>query len=130
MVGFIGPEYLYNHQQIIRAGLEDHFMGKLSGLPMGCDACYTNHADTDQNSNENLVTLLAASGINFVIGMPMGDDIMLNYQTNAFHDTATVRQLLGLRPAPEFEKWMEKMGLLENGLLTAKAGDPSIFFNR
>ncbi|UGA55945.1 ethanolamine ammonia-lyase subunit EutB [Vibrio sp. VB16] len=130
VVGFIGPEYLYNHQQIIRAGLEDHFMGKLSGLPMGCDACYTNHADTDQNSNENLVTLLAASGINFVIGMPMGDDIMLNYQTNAFHDTATVRQLLGLRPAPEFEKWMEKMGLLENGLLTSKAGDPSIFFNR
>ncbi|GLO61251.1 ethanolamine ammonia lyase large subunit [Vibrio sp. MACH09] len=130
VVGFIGPEYLYNHQQIIRAGLEDHFMGKLSGLPMGCDACYTNHADTDQNSNENLVTLLAASGINFVIGMPMGDDIMLNYQTNAFHDTATVRQLLGLRPAPEFEKWMEKMGLLENGILTAKAGDPSIFFNR
>jgi ethanolamine ammonia-lyase large subunit len=130
VVGFIGPEYLYNHQQIIRAGLEDHFMGKLTGLPMGCDACYTNHADTDQNSNENLVTLLAASGINFVIGMPLGDDIMLNYQTTAFHDTATVRQLLGLRPAPEFERWMEKMGLLENGVLTAKAGDPSIFFNR
>lgn len=128
VVGFIGPEYLYNHQQIIRAGLEDHFMGKLSGLPMGCDACYTNHADTDQNSNENLVTLLAASGINFVIGMGMGDDIMLNYQTTSFHDTATVRQLLGLRPAPEFEAWMETMGLMENGRLTKKAGDPSIFF--
>ncbi len=128
VVGFIGPEYLYNHQQIIRAGLEDHFMGKLSGLPMGCDACYTNHADTDQNSNENLVTLLAASGINFVIGMGMGDDIMLNYQTTSFHDTATVRQLLGLRPAPEFEAWMEMMGLMENGRLTKQAGDPSIFF--
>lgn len=128
VVGFIGPEYLYNHQQIIRAGLEDHFMGKLSGMPMGCDACYTNHADTDQNSNENLVVLLAASGINFVIGMSMGDDIMLNYQTTAFHDTATVRQLLNLRPAPEFEAWMETMGLMENGRLTSKAGDPSIFF--
>lgn len=128
VVGFIGPEYLYNHQQIIRAGLEDHFMGKLSGMPMGCDACYTNHADTDQNSNENLLVLLAASGVNFVIGMPMGDDIMLNYQTTAFHDTATARQLLNLRPAPEFEAWMETMGLMENGRLTAKAGDPSIFF--
>ncbi|WP_022941760.1 ethanolamine ammonia-lyase subunit EutB [Psychromonas hadalis] len=128
VVGFIGPEYLYNHQQIIRAGLEDHFMGKLSGMPMGCDACYTNHADTDQNSNENLLILLAASGINFVIGMSMGDDIMLNYQTTAFHDTATARQLLNLRPAPEFEAWMETMGLMENGRLTSKAGDPSIFF--
>lgn len=128
VVGFIGPEYLYNHQQIIRAGLEDHFMGKLSGMPMGCDACYTNHADTDQNSNENLVTLLAAAGVNFVIGMPMGDDIMLNYQTTSFHDTASVRQLLNLRPAPEFEAWMETMGLMENGRLTRKAGDPSIFF--
>lgn len=128
VVGFIGPEYLYNHQQIIRAGLEDHFMGKLSGMPMGVDACYTNHADTDQNSNENLLVLLAASGVNFVIGMAMGDDIMLNYQTTAFHDTATARQLLNLRPAPEFEAWMETMGLMEKGRLTAKAGDPSIFF--
>lgn len=128
VVGFIGPEYLYNHQQIIRAGLEDHFMGKLSGMPMGVDACYTNHADTDQNSNENLLVLLAASGVNFVIGMAMGDDIMLNYQTTAFHDTATARQLLNLRPAPEFEAWMETMGLMENGRLTANAGDPSFFF--
>ncbi|TKB56566.1 ethanolamine ammonia-lyase subunit EutB [Ferrimonas aestuarii] len=128
VVGFIGPEYLYNHQQIIRAGLEDHFMGKLTGLPMGCDACYTNHADTDQNSNENLLILLASAGVNFVIGMGMGDDIMLNYQTTSFHDTVTARQLLGLRPAPEFEAWMETMGLMENGRLTAKAGDPSIFF--
>ncbi|MCP1624683.1 ethanolamine ammonia-lyase subunit EutB [Pseudomonas nitroreducens] len=128
VVGFIGPEYLYNDRQIIRAGLEDHFMGKLSGLSMGVDCCYTNHADADQNSNENLMILLAAAGCNFIIGMPMGDDIMLNYQTSAFHDTATIRQLLGLRPAPEFEQWLERMGLMHNGRLTARAGDPSIFF--
>lgn len=128
VVGFIGPEYLYNDRQIIRAGLEDHFMGKLSGLSMGVDCCYTNHADADQNSNENLMILLAAAGCNFIIGMPMGDDIMLNYQTSAFHDTATIRQLLGLRPAPEFEQWLERMGLMHNGRLTPRAGDPSIFF--
>ncbi len=128
VVGFIGPEYLYNHQQIIRAGLEDHFMGKLHGLSMGCDCCYTNHADTDQNSNENLMVLLATAGVNFIIALPMGDDIMLNYQTNSFHDIATTRQLLNLRPAPEFEKWLEKMGIMENGILTAKAGDASLFF--
>lgn len=129
VVGFIGPEYLFNHQQITRAALEDHFMGKLSGIPIGCDACYTNHADTDQNSNENLNILLAASGCNFVISLPLGDDIMLNYQTTGYHDVATARQLLGLRPAPEFEAWMETMGLMENGRLTARAGDPSIFFD-
>ena len=128
VVGFIGPEYLYNHQQIIRAALEDHFMGKLHGLPMGCDCCYTNHADTDQNSNENLMILLATAGCNYVMGLPMGDDIMLNYQTTAFHDTATIRQLLNLRPAPEFERWLEHMGIMENGRLTAKAGDASMFF--
>ena len=128
VVGFIGPEYLYNHQQIIRAGLEDHFMGKMHGLPMGCDCCYTNHADTDQNSNENLMLLLAVSGINFIISIPMGDDIMLNYQSNSCHDIATARELLGLRPAPEFEAWMEKWGLMENGRLTDRAGDASVFF--
>ncbi|CAA0117155.1 Ethanolamine ammonia-lyase heavy chain [BD1-7 clade bacterium] len=128
VVGFIGPEYLYNHQQIIRAGLEDHFMGKLHGISMGCDCCYTNHADTDQNSNENLLVLLGAAGCNYVMSLPMGDDIMLNYQTTSYHDIATVRQLLGARPAPEFDAWMETMGLSENGILTAKAGDPSIFF--
>ena len=128
VVGFIGPEYLYNHQQIIRAGLEDHFMGKLHGLPMGCDCCYTNHADTDQNSNENLMILLATAGVNFIISLPMGDDIMLNYQTNSFHDIATVRQLLNLRPAPEFEQWLERHGIMENGCLTSRAGDASIFF--
>lgn len=129
VVGFIGPEYLYNHQQIIRAGLEDHFMGKLHGLPMGCDCCYTNHAETDQNSNENLMLLLATAGVNFIIAMGMGDDIMLNYQTTSFHDTATIRQLLNLRPAPEFEQWLEKYGIMEQGRLTARAGDASLFFD-
>ena len=128
VVGFIGPEYLYNDRQITRAGLEDHFMGKLTGISMGCDCCYTNHADADQNSNENLMILLATAGCNFIMGMPMGDDIMLNYQTSAFHDTATIRQLLGLRPSPEFEKWLEKMGIMENGRLTPRAGDASLFF--
>jgi ethanolamine ammonia-lyase large subunit len=128
VVGFIGPEYLYNHQQIIRAALEDHFMGKLHGLPMGCDCCYTNHADTDQNSNENLMLLLAVAGVNFIISLPMGDDIMLNYQTNSFHDIATARQLLNLRPAPEFEQWLERHGIMENGMLTARAGDASFLF--
>lgn len=129
VVGFIGPEYLYNHQQIIRAGLEDHFMGKLHGLPMGCDCCYTNHAETDQNSNENLMLLLATAGVNFIIAMAMGDDIMLNYQTTSFHDIATVRQLLNLRPSPEFEEWLEKQGIMENGKLTELAGDASLFFS-
>ncbi|HQJ45466.1 MAG: ethanolamine ammonia lyase large subunit [Ignavibacteriales bacterium UTCHB2] len=127
VVGFIGPEYLYDGRQITRAGLEDHFMGKLTGIPMGADACYTNHANADQNTIENLTVLLVAAGCNFVMGVPMGDDIMLNYQTTSYHDAATVRQLLNLRPCPEFEKWMEKMGLMADGKLTALAGDPSIF---
>lgn len=128
VVGFIGPEYLYNSREILRAGLEDHFMGKLSGISMGCDCCYTNHADADQNSNESLVMLLATAGCNFVIAMPMGDDIMLNYQTCSFHDIATVRQTLGLRPAPEFEHWLENRGLMARGKLTRAAGDASLFF--
>ena len=128
VVGFIGPEYLYNARQIMRAGLEDHFMGKLTGISMGCDTCYTNHADSDQSSSENLMVLLAAAGCNYIMGMPLGDDIMLNYQTSAFHDTATVRQLMGLRPLPEFERWLEKMGVMENGRLTPVAGDASMFF--
>jgi ethanolamine ammonia-lyase large subunit len=128
VVGFIGPEYLYNDRQIIRAALEDHFMGKLSGISMGCDACYTNHAEADQNCNENLMILLAAAGCSYIMGMPLGDDIMLNYQTSAYHDTATIRQLLNLRPAPEFEVWLEKMGIMENGRLTPRAGDASLFF--
>jgi ethanolamine ammonia-lyase large subunit len=127
VVGFIGPEYLYNSKEITRAGLEDHFMGKLSGLSMGCDCCYTNHADADQNSNENLGFLLASAGCNFVIAMGLGDDTMLNYQTMAFHDIATIRQTLGLRPAPEFEAWLERKGVMANGRLTSAAGDASLF---
>jgi ethanolamine ammonia-lyase large subunit len=127
VVGFIGPEYLYDARQITRAGLEDHFMGKLHGIPMGCDACFTNHADADQNDVENLEVLLASAGCNFFMGLPMGDDVMLNYQSTSFHDNATLRQLLGLRPAPEFEAWLEEMGIMRNGKLTARAGDASIF---
>jgi ethanolamine ammonia-lyase large subunit len=127
VVGFIGPEYLYDARQITRAGLEDHFMGKLHGIPMGCDTCYTNHAEADQNDLENLKILLASAGCNFFMGLPMGDDIMLNYQSSSFHDDAAVRQLLELRPAPEFEAWMERLGLMEDGKLTSKAGDASFF---
>ncbi|GHA00139.1 ethanolamine ammonia lyase large subunit [Ignatzschineria ureiclastica] len=128
VVGFIGPEYLYDDRQIMRAGLEDHFMGKLHGVAMGVDCCYTNHANADQNVNETLSILLATAGCNFIIGMPLGDDIMLNYQTSAFHDTATIRQLLNLRPSPEFDAWLEKMGIMQNGRLTSIAGDASLFF--
>lgn len=127
VVGFIGPEYLYDARQVFRAGLEDHFMGKLTGIPMGCDACYTNHMKADQNDIENLAVLLTAAGCNYFMGVPMGDDVMLNYQCTSYHDVATLRQLLGLRPAPEFERWMEEMGLMENGVLTSRAGDPRIF---
>jgi ethanolamine ammonia-lyase large subunit len=127
VVGFIGPEYLYDARQITRAGLEDHFMGKLHGIPMGCDACFTNHADADQNDVENLEVLLATAGCNFFMGLPMGDDVMLNYQSTSFHDDATLRQLLGLRPAPEFEAWLEEMGIMKDGKLTARAGDASLF---
>ena len=127
VVGFIGPEYLYDSKQVIRAGLEDHFMGKLTGVPMGCDACYTNHMKADQNDIENLMILLTNAGCNYFIGVPHGDDVMLNYQTTGYHDTATVRELLGLRPIREFEIWLEKMGIMEDGKLTDKSGDASIF---
>ncbi|MDN5330905.1 MAG: ethanolamine ammonia-lyase large subunit [Tepidanaerobacteraceae bacterium] len=127
VVGFIGPEYLYDSKQVIRAGLEDHFMGKLTGIPMGCDACYTNHMKADQNDIENLAVLLTAAGCNYFMGIPMGDDIMLNYQCTSYHDIAALRETLSLRPAPEFEKWMENMGLMKDGKLTSKAGDPTIF---
>lgn len=109
VVGFIGPEYLYNGKQIIRAGLEDHFCGKLLGLPMGCDICYTNHAEADQDDMDSLLTQLAVAGINFIMGIPGSDDIMLNYQTTSFHDALYARDILGLRPAPEFEAWLQKM---------------------
>lgn len=114
VVGFIGPEYLYDGKQIIRAGLEDHFCAKLLGLPMGCDVCYTNHAEADQNDMDNLLTLLATAGCNFVMGIPGSDDIMLNYQTTSFHDALYVRRVLGLRPAPEFEAWLQRMQIFSS----------------
>jgi ethanolamine ammonia-lyase large subunit len=122
VVGFIGPEYLADSRQIMRAGLEDHFMGKLLGLPMGCDVCYTNHVDADQDTTDQLLILLAAAGCNFVMGVPGSDDVMLNYQSTSFHDAAGVRELLGLRPAPEFEAWLESVGILSQGRLTDRAG--------
>ncbi len=117
VVGFIGPEYLYDERQIVRAGLEDHFMGKLLGLPMGCDVCYTNHAAADQNSADNLILLLALAGCNYFMGVPCADDVMLNYQSTSYHDAAGVRQVLGLRPAPEFLAWLEARGLFHEGRL-------------
>ncbi len=126
VVGFIGPEYLYNNKQVIRAGLEDHFMGKMHGLPMGVDICYTNHIKADQNDIEDLSVLLTAAGVNFIIAAPMGDDIMLNYQSMSFHDVATLLQTFGKKPAPAFLAWLEKMGIYENGRLSARAGDLSI----
>lgn len=115
VVGFIGPEYLYDERQIIRAGLEDHFMGKLLGLPMGCDVCYTNHAVADQNSADNLMMLLAAAGCNYFMGVPGSDDVMLNYQSTSFHDALAVRKLFGQRPAPEFLRWLESSGIFRDG---------------
>jgi len=130
VVGFIGPEYLYDSVQITRAGLEDHFMGKLAGVSMGCDVCYTNHAKTAHNELESLAVLFAAAGGSFIMGIPMGDDSMLAYQTTSFHDAPSIRQALGLRPAPEFEAWMEGLGLWRDGQLTELAGDPSFFLKR
>ena len=106
VVGFIGPEYLYDGKQIARAGLEDHFCGKLLGLPMGCDVCYTNHAEADQDDMDALLTLLGAAGVNYIMGVPGADDVMLNYQSTSFHDALYLRRVLGLRPAPEFEAWL------------------------
>jgi ethanolamine ammonia-lyase large subunit len=111
VVGFIGPEYLYDERQIIRAGLEDHFMGKLLGLPMGCDVCYTNHANADQNSADNLMLLLAAAGCNYFMGVPCSDDVMLNYQSTSYHDALAVRKLFNQRPAPEFLLWLQRLGI-------------------
>jgi ethanolamine ammonia-lyase large subunit len=124
VVGFIGPEYLYDERQIIRAGLEDHFMGKLLGLPMGCDVCYTNHAGADQNSADNLLLLLGAAGCNYFMGVPCSDDVMLNYQSTSYHDALAVRKIFQLRPAPEFLEWLREMGIYsdqEPALLDASA---------
>lgn len=125
VVGFIGPEYLYDARQVTRAGLEDHFMGKLTGVSMGCDCCYTNHMKADQNDIENLASLLTLAGCNYFMGIPHGDDIMLNYQTTGFRETATLREITGKTAIPEFQRWLETMGFVENGHLTAKAGDGS-----
>ncbi|WP_026601580.1 ethanolamine ammonia-lyase subunit EutB [Methylomonas sp. 11b] len=126
VVGFIGPEYLYDGKQIIRAGLEDHFCGKLLGLPMGCDICYTNHAEADQNDMDTLLTLLGVAGCNFVMGIPGADDVMLAYQSTSFHDALYLRQVLGLRPAPEFEAWLQRMGIFDgqNRLAAARNATP------
>jgi ethanolamine ammonia-lyase large subunit len=120
VVGFIGPEYLYDGKQILRAGLEDHFCGKLLGLPMGCDVCYTNHAEADQDDMDALLTMLAVAGCNYIMGVPGADDVMLHYQSTSFHDALYLRSVLGLRPAPEFEAWMERHPplLAESWLLT------------
>ncbi len=125
--GFIGPETLFNGRQMIRADLEDLFMGKMNGLPMGIAPTYTNHMESDQNDQEIAGMLTAIGGANFYMGVPGGDDVMLSYQDTSYHDDASLRELLGLRPLREFEKWLEKMGIMENGRLTAKAGDLSIF---
>ena len=125
VVGFIGPEYLYDARQVTRAGLEDHFMGKLTGISMGCDCCYTNHMKADQNDIENLASLLTMAGCNYFMGIPHGDDIMLGYQTTGFRETAALRQITGKTAIPEFQRWLEKMGFIYEGRLTHKAGDGS-----
>lgn len=127
VVGFIGPEYIYDTKELIKASLEDIFCGLFHGLPMGCDICYTNHMKADQNDVDSLLVMLASSGCRYVMGVPEGDDIMLMYQSTGFHDIATVREMLNKRPIREFENWLEKFGIMENGKLTKLAGDPTIF---
>ncbi len=128
VVGFIGPEYLYNGKQIIRAGLEDHFCGKLMGLPMGCDVCYTNHAEADQDDMDMLLTSFAVAGGTFIMGIPGADDIMLNYQSTSFHDALYVRQVLGLKPAPEFEQWLQQHQIFNtDNQLLQQADVPALF---
>jgi ethanolamine ammonia-lyase large subunit len=123
VVGFIGPEYLYDGKQIIRAGLEDHFCGKLLGLPLGVDVCYTNHAEADQDDMDNLLTLLATAGVSFIMGVPGADDVMLNYQSTSFHDALYVREILGLKRAPEFDDWLFRSGLADANFRLAGTGD-------
>jgi ethanolamine ammonia-lyase large subunit len=127
VVGFIGPEYLYDGKQIVRAGLEDHFCGKLLGLPMGCDICYTNHAEADSDDMDNLLALLGAAGVNFVMGVPGADDVMLNYQSTSFHDALFVRRLLGLKRAPEFAAWLHQVGITDGaGEVLPTAARPAL----
>jgi ethanolamine ammonia-lyase large subunit len=130
VVGFIGPEYLYDGRQIVRAGLEDHFCGKLLGVPMGCDICYTNHAEADQNDMDILLTMLGVAGINFIMGIPGSDDVMLNYQTTSFHDALYVRRVLGLKPAPEFETWLKTQEIFAEGPDVRLASDVPRAFRR
>jgi ethanolamine ammonia-lyase large subunit len=130
VVGFIGPEYLYDGRQIVRAGLEDHFCGKLLGLPMGCDICYTNHAEADQNDMDVLLTMLGVAGINFIMGIPGSDDVMLNYQTTSFHDALYVRRVLGLKPAPEFEAWLKAQEIFAAGDQVRLSADVPRAFRR
>ncbi len=127
VVGFIGPEYIYDTKELIRAALEDVFCGHMHGLPMGCDICYTNHMKAGQNDVDSLLVMLASSGCHYVMGVPQGDDIMLMYQSTGFHDIAAVREMLDKRPIKEFEQWLEKYGIIENGKLTSRAGDPTLF---
>jgi ethanolamine ammonia-lyase large subunit len=126
VVGFIGPEYLYDGKQIARAALEDHFCGKLLGLPMGVDVCYTNHAEADQDDMDDIITLLGVAGVTFIMGVPGADDVMLNYQSTSFHDALYVREVLGLRPAPEFEEWLAKLGIADS---LGKIRDPMLMRN-
>jgi ethanolamine ammonia-lyase large subunit len=127
VVGFIGPEYLFDGKQIMRAGLEDHFCGKLMGLPMGVDVCYTNHAEADQDDMDALLTLLVAAGVTFVMGVPGADDIMLGYQSTSFHDALAMRDLLHRRPAPEFATWLERQGLMDTTHRIRPGSMPSRF---
>jgi ethanolamine ammonia-lyase large subunit len=135
VVGFIGPEYLYDGKQIARAALEDHFCGKLLGLPMGIDVCYTNHAEADQDDMDSILTLLGAAGVNFIMGVPGADDVMLNYQSTSYHDALYVREVLGLRPAPEFMEWLTRMGVFDEGgrirdpLLAARASEQLLTYS-
>jgi ethanolamine ammonia-lyase large subunit len=131
VVGFIGPEYLYDGKEIIRAGLEDHFCGKLLGLPLGVDVCYTNHAEADQDDMDNLLTLLAAAGVNFIMGVPGADDVMLNYQSTSFHDALYIRDLFNLKRAPEFDDWLQRVGLADSAFrLAGDAGQLPDFASR
>jgi ethanolamine ammonia-lyase large subunit len=126
VVGFIGPEYLYDGKQIIRAGLEDHFCGKLMGVPLGCDVCYTNHAEADQDDMDTLLTMLGAAGVTYIMGVPGADDVMLNYQSTSFHDALYLREVLGLRHAPEFEAWLERMQVTRDGRLRELDADHAL----
>jgi ethanolamine ammonia-lyase large subunit len=127
VAGFIGPKNLFDGKEIIRAGIEDHFCGKLLGVPMGCDVCYTNNAEADQDDMDVLLTLLATAGVNFVMGVPGADDVMLGYQSTSFHDALVMRELLGKRPAPEFEEWLAQQGLLDRERRVRPPALPSAF---